>query len=438
MPQYVLHLIVKDSAQLVRAGFLVVLVVLVGLSLSAPALAQDLPVPLRLADVVRIATQQRSEITAMGARASAAAQRPAIVGALEDPMISQSIDHYPLKMMEDTQARGRFNWTISVEQRFPLSDIRRQRSLGAQASAQRAEADVDRVRLEVALEAQLAFFMLVERRAMPGILDEQLNLARELVATASARYAAARGPQAEVLRAEVEVARAQAAKLRLVAETSAAEAMLNASLGRPSSAVVPATEHQERPEAPPAAENVRTAALSARPELRAGVAEIDRSAAEIQVMRAMYGPMASVRVGRSSTMAEGPGAMIMFGISIPIWRDRLQAGVAEAQAMESMARADLEAMRRMIEGEASVAREIVNAERTRVESLRQEVVPRARMAAEASLAAYSSGRSTLVSVIESTRALWDVRIELIMANTALASSWARLNRAMANNETAPR
>ncbi len=435
MPRYVSHLIVKESAQLVRAGLLVVLV---GLSLSTPVLAQDLPVPLRLADVVRIATQQRSEITAMGARASAAAQRPAIVGALEDPMISQSIDHYPLKMMEDTQARGRFNWTISVEQRFPLSDIRRQRSLGAQASAQRAEADVDRVRLEVALEAQLAFFMLVERRAMSGVLDEQLNLARELVATASARYAAARGPQAEVLRAEVEVARAQAAKLRLVAETSAAEAMLNASLGRPSSAVVPATEHQGRPEAPPAAENVRTAALSARPELRAGVAEIDRSAAEIQVMRAMYGPMASVRVGRSSTMAEGSGAMIMFGISIPIWRDRLQAGVAEAQAMENMARADLQAMRRMIEGEASVAREIVNAERTRVESLRQEVVPRARMAAEASLAAYSSGRSTLVSVIESTRALWDVRTELIMANTALASSWARLNRAMANNEMAPR
>lgn len=403
----------------------------IGMVLLGPLCAQDLPNPLQLSDVVRIATQQRAEITAAAARASAAAQRPAIVGALDDPMISQSIDHYPFTMMEDAAARGRFNWTISIEQRFPLSDIRRQRSRAAQAMARRTEVDVDRVRLEVALESQLAFFMLAERRAMVRVLEEQSDLARQLVATASVRYASGRGPQAEVLRAEVEVARAQAARRKLDADIRAAEAMLNANLGRSTSALIPVIEHQGRLEAPPAAEIVRAAALSARPELRAGAIEIDRSSAEIAVMRAMYGPMASVRVGRSSTMTEGAGAMIMFGISIPIWRDRLQAGVAEAQAMQDMARAELEAMRRMVEGEATAARETVNAERERAESLRQEIVPRARMSVEASLAAYASGRSALISVIESSRALWDTRIDQLMADTALANAWARLERATA-------
>ena len=41
--------------------------------------------------------------------------------------------------------------------------------------------------------------------------------------------------------------------------------------------------------------------------------------------------------------------MAMFGISLPIWRDKLHAGVAEAQAMRAMSEADLRAMTRMIE-----------------------------------------------------------------------------------------
>lgn len=410
----------------------VFLAVIASIALCAPVSAQDLPVPLRLTDVVRIATERRAEITAAGARAMAAAQRPAIVGALEDPMISPSIDHYPFTMMKDAEARGRYDWSIGIEQRFPLSDIRGQRRRAAQAEARRTEADAQRVHLDIALEAQLAFFMLYERRAMARVLEEQFGLARQLVAAASARYASGKGAQADVLRAEVEVARTQASKRTLTAEISAAEAMVNVSLGRSASAPVPVIEHRVRSEQPPAGEAVRAAALGARPELWAGASEVERSAAEIEVMRAMYRPMVTLRVGRSSTMAEGSGGMIMIGVSIPIWRDRLRAGVAEAQAMQNMARADLEAMRRMIEGEAAAAREGVNASRARADALRQDVVPRARMAIEASLAAYSAGRSTLVSVIEAARTLWDTRIELLMADTALAGAWARLERVTAN------
>ena len=221
------------------------------IALCVPICAQDLPVPLRLADVVRIATQQRAEIAAAGARAKAAAQRPAIVGALEDPMISPSIDHYPYSMMEDAQAHGRFDWSIGIEQRFPLSDIRGQRRRAAQAEARRTEADAHRVRLDVALEAQNAFFMLYERRAMARVLEEQIALARQMVAAAAARYAGGKGVQAEVLRAEVEVARTQATKRSLTAEISAAEAMLNVSLGRSATAAVPVIEHQVRSEERP-------------------------------------------------------------------------------------------------------------------------------------------------------------------------------------------
>jgi cobalt-zinc-cadmium efflux system outer membrane protein len=391
-----------------------------------------LPTPLHLADVLRIAVQRRAEVAAAVARASAAAQRPAIAGALEDPMISPAIDHYPFQPMDDAQGR-RFDWSIAIEQRFPLSDVRAQRRRAAQADARRTEAETDRVRLDVALEAQRAFLMVRERREMRRVLDEQLVLARQLVAAATARYAGAKGAQADVLRAEVEVARTQAAIRSLAAEIGAAEAMLNVSLGRTASLPIPELEYQSRLDEPPAAERVQSAAIESRPELRAGAAEVARAGAEIDVMRSMYRPMMTIRGGPASTMAEGAGAMIMIGVSIPIWRERLQAGVAEAAAMQRMARADLEAMRRMIEGEAVVAREGVNAARASVEALRKEVVPRARMAVESALAAYSAGRITLFSVIEASRALWEARSELVMADRVLAEAWVRLERAVASS-----
>jgi len=390
---------------------------------------QTLPNPLSLDDTVRIARENRLEVTALSARAEALAERPNIVGALEDPMISPAIDHYPFEMMEGEENGRRYDWSITVEQRFPLSGVLGHRRRAASAEAARANAAVASGRLDVSLAAQRAFFMVNERRQMALVIEEQLALAQQLVNAASARYGSGTGMQADVLRAEVEVARAQATQQSLVAQLRAAEAMLNVNLGRQPEAGIPTLDYAVRRDEPLASSAVSAQALNKRPELQAGAAEVERAAAEIDVMRSMYLPMATVRVGRASTMAEGPGAMIMIGVSVPIWRKRLHAGVAEAKAMERMANADLQAMQLMIAGEAVEAREAVIAARTQVTMLESQIIPRARGAVDASLAGYRAGQSTLVSVIESSRALWEARAELVMAETALGDAWAKLARA---------
>jgi cobalt-zinc-cadmium efflux system outer membrane protein len=399
------------------------------IGVAAAQTSPTLPTPLSLDDVTRIARENRSEVVALSARAKALSQRPAIVGALEDPMLSPAIDHYPFEMMEGDESGRRYDWSIAVEQRFPLSGVRGHRRRAARAEAQQASANVESGQLDVALAAQRAFFMVHERRRMSSVIEEQLALTQQLVSAASARYGSGTGMQADVLRAEVEVARAQATQQSLVAQLRAAEAMLNVNLGRQPEAGIPTLDYAVRRDEPLASSAVSAQALKKRPELQAGAAEVERASAEIDVMRSMYLPMATVRVGRASTMAEGPGAMIMVGVSVPIWRKRLHAGVAEAKAMERMANADLQAMQLMIAGEAVEARESVIAARTQVTMLETEIIPRARGAVDASLAGYRAGQSSLVSVIESSRALWEARAELVMAETALGDAWAKLARA---------
>src|SRR4029453_11267102 len=108
----------------------------------------------------------------------------------------------------------------------------------------------------------------------------------------------------------------------------------------------------------------------------------------------MFRPMATIRTGPSYTMAEGRGWMAMVGISLPIWRDKLHAGVAEAQAMRAMSEADLRAMTRMIEGDAAVALNQLQATRDRQTALTSDVLPRCRMGVEPTVVWYTRGQSS--------------------------------------------
>jgi outer membrane protein TolC len=340
-------------------------------------------------------------------------------------MFSPSLDHLPFML-------GGADVSFTFEQQIPLSGIRGHRRASALAEVERLRAEATRATLDVGMQAASAFLMLQERRRTAALVAEQLLFARDVVSAANARYAGGTAPQSDVLRAEVEVARLEALAGALVGQVRGAEAMVNTSLALDPDGPVPGLASLTFEQPPPW--SVIKAALTSRPELVAGRAEIVRAEADVEVMRDMFRPMALVRTGPSYTMAEGRGWMAMFGISLPLWRDKLHAGVAEAQAMRAMSEADLRAMTRMIEGDAAAAISQLQASRDRQAALATNVLPRARMAIEPAVAGYTAGQLPLVSVIEAVQALWVVQGDLIAADTELGLAWARLGRAIGSYE----
>jgi outer membrane protein TolC len=407
-----------------------VVATVVALTLQVPAAEAQVtayPSPaLSLRDVVRLAAERRAEVEAARARVRAGEARPTIVGALEDPMLSPAIDHLPF-MLDGADV------SVTIEQRIPLSGLRGHRRASALADIDRLRAESARTVLDVGLEAASAFLMLQERRRNAQLLNEQLAFARDVVTAANARYAGGTAPQSDVLRAEVEVARLSAFIAALAWDVRAGEAMLNASLGLDADTTVPSLVPIDL-DRPLATWSDVKGQLASRPELAAGAAEIARAEADVQVMRDMYRPMATIRTGPAYTMAEGRGVMVMVGVSLPIWRSRLRAGVAEAEAMKAMSEADLEAMRRMIEGQAASALNELRAARDRQRAIRDDVVPRARNAIDPALAGYSTGRLPLVSVVEAVQALWAVQADLITAEIQVGFASVRLGRAMGTYE----
>ena len=125
--------------------------------------------------------------------------------------------------------------------------------------------------------------------------------------------------------------------------------------------------------------------------------------------------------------------MLMLGVSVPLWRNRLRAGVDEARAMERMARADLLGMQRMIEGEVASAYAEAQATRALLDALEADVLPRARSAVDAALAAYAAGQGSLVLVVDASRALWEAESDRLMAESAAGGASIRLELAVGNN-----
>jgi outer membrane protein TolC len=404
----------------------VVLLTVLFVTMSAAAAPAQPASTLTLGDVIRRAGEQRDEVAAARAAARAGEQRPTIVSALEDPMVAMSLDHVPFM-------GGGADVSATIEQRWPLSEARANRRAAALADLDRLRSDADRTVLDVQLEAASAFLMLAERRRTAALVDQQIGIARQIVAAANARYASGTAPQSDVLRGEVEVSRLEALAGSLAGEVRAAEAMLNASLGRDAGSEVPELAPVAAYEVPSAGAAVQRA-LAARPELAGARASVARAGAEVRVMQDMSRPMLSIRTGPAYTMAEGKGWMAMVGVSVPLWRDKLRAGVAEAQSMRAMSEAELRAMTRMIEGETAAAIGQAEAAAARAAAIRTDVIPRARMAVDAAMTAYAAARVPLVSVIESLQAQWSTERELVEAETQLGVAQARLARAMGSYE----
>jgi len=395
--------------------------------LSSPfADAQDsvgLSSPLTFEQAVRMARERRAEIIATRARANAAAQRPAQVAAPPDPMLMFSLEHLPFSF-QGADVNAQF------QQDFPLSRLLGHRRRAAEAGATGARAEVSRAGLDVELDAARAFFMLDERRRTSAVLDEQLALTAKLVAATMARFSSGRGSQGDVLQAQSEQARLRAERQALDSEIRGAEAMLCAALALPQETLIPPLASAESQTPPLGTSALVQTALTRRPELSVMRAEQQRARADVDVMRSMYFPMGFVRTGPAYTMADGAGWMLMLGVSLPVWRGRLRAGVAEAQAVVQMADAEVQAMGVMITGEAAAARESVTAAQVRLGAIQREVLPLSQKGAQSQLAGYAAGQVPLASSVLAFRTLLEVRMDEVMAQVNLGLAWSRLRRAV--------
>ncbi len=403
----------------------VLLGLVIALGVAPRALHADdaLPEPLSPDVVIAYARAHRLEIRAAGAKAEAQAQIPRVVSAPPEPMIMTSVDHLPFSGMGA-------NVSLMIQQEFPMSGILGDKKRAAQAEARASLADARTVSLDVEYQAVAAYLMLAELERMTKIFEEQITVARQIAGATQIQLSVGQATAADAVRAELDIARLDGEREGLEADMISASAMLDTALGRPVSQKRHTCAFVLPNRDPPPLADLVAMARKKRPELGAMHERISKARAEVDVMSSMYRPMAFARLGAAYTMTDKAGLMLGFGVSIPIWRGSLDAGVSEAKSMVSMASSDESAMRNMVDGDVAAARDGVVAARIRLSVAHDKIVPLANDTVALSLDAYGAGQAPLVSVLDALRALRETRMSEVVAEVKVAGAWARLGRSV--------
>ncbi|MGE5706860.1 MAG: TolC family protein, partial [Bacteroidota bacterium] len=103
------------------------------------------------------------------------------------------------------------------------------------------------------------------------------------------------------------------------------------------------------------------------------------------------------------------------GVSIPLWANQKQANqVTEAEKNLAAAQAKLSARRREIDTQLNTLFNQIERMESQLRLVDQGMIPQARLALKANLAAYQAGKGDYLMLLDSFMALYDHRMEAVM------------------------
>jgi outer membrane protein TolC len=286
---------------------------------------------------------------------------------------------------------------------------------------------------DVETEIAKAYFDLFLADRTIDVDAEIAGTLETLIAAASARLAAGRGEESEMLRAQSESLKVQSDREAAIGRRAAAVARLVALLDRPpGSDLGPTSEPGLLPDLP-SPETLRARALRERPEVAAANATTAATEARLRLADAGRIPDLAVSAGEMhmfrSTMS--PADFLFLGVqgNLPIFGDKNRARIEGAQASVAATRASARALQNRVFAEISDALAEVQAE-TRQAQLHHKLIPLARQALASALASYASGRGGFPTVLDAERDLQMHALDLASHVAAYSQRLADLERAV--------
>jgi outer membrane protein TolC len=171
--------------------------------------------------------------------------------------------------------------------------------------------------------------------------------------------------------------------------------------------------------------------VKAKPEIAARTVAIERDAAALALAQKAYFPDFEVYVERFINSGRNDGFGLIVSASIPLaYREKYDAGVAEARAQLNAGKAELRAVRDKALAEVKSA--LVRAE-TAVELVNlfaQTHIPQAEQALDSSRIGYQTGKVDFLSLIDSLRVVEQVHLEHTAAAANFEKAYADLERAV--------
>ncbi|HEX9186339.1 MAG TPA: TolC family protein [Vicinamibacteria bacterium] len=365
--------------------------------------------PAVLEALVAEALEQNPDVRAMQQALESARARPEQARVLPDPMVSVLYVNDGWAPSLGQQAMTTLGFMGSQTLPWPgKRDLREK--LATQDTVAQAER-LERQRLTLVAGVRRAFWSLALAQESLGVLHEQAEVWKEAEGVARARYAVGQGAQQDVLRAQLEITRFEQRRAEQEADIESRLAELSRLVGRevPRDALA-GIRLALRPE-PRDLAALQAQAEAALPELRAGAAGVEREQLAIDLAQRDFKPDFTVQAGYMNRGGLDPMWQAGIGVTLPLYRGRRHAAVAEAEASQRAASLRVEAVRAQIRFRTREREAQLRAAERMAAVYAEGLLPQARLSYEASIASYQAGKVPFLTVLEALSTLYRDRTD---------------------------
>jgi cobalt-zinc-cadmium efflux system outer membrane protein len=399
--------------------FLVILVISPGFAGESPSLENTL----------REAVKSNPEIlSAKNAFESASARIPQ-AASLNDPMLEFEYD----RITADRDLSGDPMKTFSVSQDIPFPTKLYLRAKIAAKLSKMAYENYKAKERDVISRVKSAYSELALIYKTIEINSENKNILDQLSNTATTRYGAGQGTQADALKGQVELARIDNALIMLEQKRVTAQAKLNVLLNRD-----PKTDFGV-PLAEPSIKFDRTLddfyrlARGNNPELKAYHYAIERGKAAYDLSLNEFLPDVTVKFKQMVTKgrADDSAWAGMIGVTIPLWFFQKQSfSVKEMNSDLAMIKAEYKGKENSVLFELNDAYARAAANKKLVELYETAFIPQAQEAVNIAMKGYETEKSDFPTVLDSQRMLTNFKLEHYQAILDLRIALADLERSV--------
>jgi outer membrane protein TolC len=271
--------------------------------------------------------------------------------------------------------------------------------------------------LQTAYEVKRPYYQLYFLNERLRVNRETLALLSQLEQIARIQVESGKATLQDVLRAEIEQDRLKTEIVNLDDSRNPMLAQLRAALGlRADQPNPPMPAQFESTPLDLNSEQLFADALARNPRLKAMEAEVRMAETGIRLARTSKLPDFNVGIE-----ADAKASPVMWrstlGVTLPIWRDKIAAEIASAQALKSAAQARLSAEQIQLAVEFA-DKSFMYREATRnLQLLTDSLLPKARQALEVARSGYSSGKVDFINLQEAQRSLLEFQLAEVEART---------------------
>lgn len=356
----------------------------------------------RLADLVTELEAANPDLSAARREVDASVARIRPAGAPPDPTISagymSGFLRPPFYPSADTP-EGR--WQFGMTQELPYPGKLAIRTRIASTAADRARWVVEAQRVQLVADLKTAYVELVRVDRTQAVLDRTKQVLEQAREAAEARFRVGRGPQQDVLRAQLEISLLIERVTVLQRERAMVLGAANALLARPADSPLASTLAFEV--APPERrlDELQELAQEHNPLVERDARQIDTAQQGLALARKEMLPDFGLNVMTRRRVGDMPW---MYGVDVMMkvplfWQRKQRPMVAEAVAMLGAARQRQDATR--VDSDAALvsAYAAMDAGRRLLALYDDSILPQARLTLESSMASYQVGTVDFLTLL---------------------------------------